>query len=128
MREVVRHKVEGLNEALRIEAIEEPGNSDACHLYAITDTNAKADDDDGTVPVLCYVQFQDGPIGEAGVNGISVESLVAIVEDRLLTLQSGPLSCSATAIALAKLQEAMLWLQRRTRERVARGVEGTGVA
>lgn len=74
---------------------------------------------------MCDINFQNGPIKESGVNGISNESLLAIVEDRLLGFQSGQFACRENAIALTKLQEAMMWLQKRTRDRVARGVEGT---
>ena len=71
------------------------------------------------------MRFQNGPIGEFGVNGISNEALLAIVEDRLKGFQSGDYACRENALALTKLQEAMMWLHSRTRARVARGVEGT---
>ena len=74
---------------------------------------------------MCDIVFQNGPVKEFGVNGISNESLLAIVEDRLLGFQSGQYACRENAIALTKLQESMLWLQKRTRDRIARGVEGT---
>ena len=73
------------------------------------------------------LHFQNGPIKEAGFNGISVEALLAIVEDRLLGFQSGVFNCRENAVALTKIQEAMMWLQKRTRDRLARGVEGTNV-
>jgi hypothetical protein len=73
----------------------------------------------------CDVRFQDGPIQETGVNGISNEALLAIVEDRLAGFQSGQYACRENAIALTKIQEAMMWLHKRTRDRAARGVEGT---
>jgi hypothetical protein len=114
MRELTSHKVNGLNEALEIQVLDEPGQGNACHNYVI-----KADD------VACSVHFQNGPIAEAGVNGVSNEALLAIVEDRLLGFQSGQYACWENAIALTKIQEAMMWLQKRTRDRVARGVEGT---
>ena len=60
MRELTSHKVNGLNEALEIQVLDEPGQGNACHNYVI-----KADD------VACSVHFQNGPIAEAGVNGIS---------------------------------------------------------
>jgi hypothetical protein len=75
--------------------------------------------------VFCQIDFQNGPIKEAGVNGISNEALLAIVEDRLACFQSGEYACRENAIALTKIQEAMMWLQKRTRDRVSRGVEGT---
>jgi hypothetical protein len=32
--------------------------------------------------------------------------------------------CRENALAITKLDEALLWLEKRTRDRVARGVEG----
>jgi hypothetical protein len=61
------------------------------------------------------------------VNGVSNEALLAIVEDRLQGFQSGPFACRENAVALTKLQESMMWLQKRTRERMARNVEGTNI-
>ena len=123
MRELTSHKVNGLNEALRIEVLDEPGQGNACHVYGITSDEPRSAD---TPPaVMCPVRFQNGPIQEYGVNGISNEALLAIVEDRLAGFQSGQYACRENAIALTKLQEAMMWLQKRTRDRVARGVEGT---
>ena len=123
MRELTSHKVNGLNEVLRIEVLDEPGQGNACHVYGITSDEPRNAD---TPPaVMLPVRFQNGPIQEAGVNGISGEALLAIVEDRLLGFQSGPFACRENAIALAKLQECMMWLSKRTRDRVSRGVEGT---
>lgn len=128
MRELTSHKVNGLNEALQIVVADEPGSGGACHAYNVygfhTKGNPAADgfnSDDTCLKVL----FQNGPIGEAGVNGISQEALLAIVEDRLASFQKGPYACRENAVALTKIQEAMMWLQKRTRDRETRGVEGT---
>lgn len=118
-RELTSHRVNGLNEAIKIEVLDEPGQGNACHNYAISLLIG-----DGLAEDAAVVQFQNGPIQESGVNGISNEALAAIIEDRLLGFQSGPYACRENAIALTKLQECMMWLQRRTRERMARGVEG----
>lgn len=123
MREVTTHKVNGLNEVLRIEVLDEPGNGGACHVYGIASDEPR----DASKPpeVMLPIRFQDGPIGEAGVNGVSQEALLAIIIDRLQCFQKGPYACRENALALTKLEEAMHWLQHRTRERMARGVEGT---
>lgn len=122
MRELTSHRVNGLNELLRIEVLDEPGAGNACHSYQITD---QPEDDLSEGNVRCDVEFQNGPITESGVNGVSNETLLAIVEDRLVGFQSGAYSCRENAVALTKIQEAMMWLQKRTRDRIARGVEGT---
>lgn len=123
MRELTSHKVNGLNEVLRIEVCDEPGHGGASHEYLILSDEPRPVE----LPhaVECVIKFQNGPINEVGVNGISNEALLAIVEDRLLGFQSGQYACRENAIALTKLQEAMMWLQKRTRDRMARGVEGT---
>lgn len=63
------------------------------------------------------------------VNGcneqLEIEALLAVIIDRLQCFQAGPYACRENAIALTKLEEAMMWLQKRTRDRLARGVEGT---
>jgi len=124
MRELTSHKVNRLNEDLSIMVLDEPGQGNACHCYAIGYCLNPGTSDGGVSPMV-DIEFQNGPIAEIGVNGISNEALLAIVEDRLLGFQSGEYSCRENSVALTKLQEAMMWLQKRTRDRVARGVEGT---
>ncbi|WP_428303891.1 hypothetical protein [Lacipirellula sp.] len=113
MHEVTSHKVNGLNEAITVNAIDIPGDGNANHEYRMASEN------------FCYeLKFQKGPIGDAGPNGLSNEVLLAIVEDRLIGFQAGKFACRENAVALTKLQEALMWLHKRTRDRVARGVEG----
>jgi hypothetical protein len=123
MREITSHKVNGLNECLRIDVNDEPGCGGACHNYGIVSTEQRAADNPPAV--MCPIRFQEGPITEAGVNGISNESLLAIVIDRLEGFQSGEFRNRENAIALTKIQEAVHWLHHRTRDRISRGVEGT---
>lgn len=125
MRQLTSHKVNGLNEALTIAVLDAPGQGGAHHEYAI-DLKAPPEGPFITGPVSQWqISFQNGPIKEAGLNGVSGEALLAIVEDRLACFQAGPYSCRENAIALTKIQEAMMWLHKRTRDRMARGVEGT---
>lgn len=117
MRKLTSHIVNGLNEMIEITVADEPGQGGACHDYRIQVGNDPGNN--GTI------KFQNGPLTETGPNGISQEALLAIVEDRLIGFQSGEYACRENAIALIKVQEAMQWLQKRTRDRMARGVEGT---
>ena len=55
------------------------------------------------------------------------EDLIAIVIDRMRGFQSGDYACRDNAIALTKLEEALMWLRNRTNGREARGVEGTNI-
>ena len=126
MRELTEHRVNEANEKLVIEVMDEPGQGGACHRYVISgydgSGNASAEDDD---PVDTIILFQNGPIKEAGVNGITQEALLAICADRLRCFQAGPYAHPSNAEALTHIEAAQKALQMRTKERLARGVEGT---
>lgn len=108
------HKVNPANDTIDIKVTDKPGDGGANHEYSISHP------DFGEV----NISFQNGPIPENGVNGVTHEVLLAILIDRLQGFQSGPFACRENAIALTKIQEAQLWLQKRTRDRMDRGVEG----
>jgi hypothetical protein len=127
MRTLTDHKLNGLNEAITIDVLDEPGQGGACHEYAMSlnPIAEAAPNLIGEEKRLQRVSFQNGPIKESGVNGVSQEALVAILIDRLRSFQAGPYACRENAIALTHFEEALMWLQKRTRDRLARGVEGT---
>lgn len=120
MRQITDHKVNGLNEALDITVLDEPGSGGANHEYRVDLLHQ-----DGGVARDWLISFQNGPILEAGYNGLSNEVLLAIVIDRMRGFQSGQFASRDNAVALTKLDETLMWLQKRTRDRIARGVEGT---
>lgn len=120
MRQITDHIVNPANDKITITVLDDPGQGGACHQYAARWKNER----DKTEP-HCFIGFQNGPISEFGVNGVTQEVLLAIVIDRLQSFQAGPFACRENALALTKIQEAQMWLQRRTRERMQRGVEGT---
>lgn len=124
-REIETHKVNGCNESVRVEAMDEPGCGGACHRYAITGPVSRVPEV-GNVPAFqVRLRFQNGPIKEAGVNGITHEALLAVLIDRLEGFQTGKFACADNAEALTHLKAAVEALHRRTKARVARGVEGT---
>ena len=75
--------------------------------------------------VLAQINFQEGPIKESGVNGVCNEDLIAMVITRLEHFQKSQFACRDNAVAITKLEEALLWLRKRTMARENRGVEGT---
>lgn len=75
--------------------------------------------------VLEKIHFQEGPIKECGVNGVCNEDLLIMVIRRLEGLQNSEFKCRENACAITKLEEALLWLRKRTMGRENRGVEGT---
>ena len=118
MRTIEYHKINPTNDTLDIVVVDAPGHGGASHVYRV-DHAATA----GCDPLLT-IGFQNGPIAEHGVNGVTQEILLAIVIDRLRSFQAGPFSSRENALALTKIEEALHWLQQRTLDRMRRGVEG----
>lgn len=123
-RELTSHKVNGCNEQIDIAVLDEPGSGGACHRYVVYKPH-DVFNQELNAEWAQHITFQNGPIAEAHVNGLTQEALLAIVEDRLKCFQAGPFANPYNAEALAAVQFAMRRLQERTRERLARGVEGT---
>jgi len=93
----------------------------ANHEYAVIG----AKDPLGQNTSFARMIFQTGPVKEAGVNGCHHEDLLNIVLHRLETYQAGKFKCRENALAITKIEEALHWLNHRTRQREERGVEGT---
>lgn len=128
MRTLNDHVINLANDKLAITVEDEPGSGGANHRYHIRGFNTKTNDSD---PIKqqptdnLELLFQNGPIAEVGVNGITHEALLAVLIDRLRGFQNGPYKTKANACALTHLEEALHWLNQRTIERMRRGVEGT---
>lgn len=78
------------------------------------------------------INWQNGPLGRGAdrlePNGASVEDVIWAAINRLEFFQSaadGKFRCRENALAITKLEEALLWLGKRTADREAREVEGT---
>lgn len=132
MRTITDHIVEGdsANHQLSIDVLDQPGQGGANHRYLVagfnTESNAPRDTfDKYSARERIEVLFQNGPIKEFGVNGVTQEALLAIVIDRLRSFQAGPFACESNQKALDYTLLALSFLQDRTRARIARGVEGT---
>ena len=106
----------GTSNYTEIYATDEPAFN-ANHEYTVSAVDSTND--------YAKVSFQKGPIKENGVNGCHNEDLIAIVIDRLQSLNQGDFACRENSIAITKLEEALLWLNKRTQDRIARNVEGT---
>jgi hypothetical protein len=120
-REITSHQCgHGMDEQVRIEVVDGPGPGGACHAYDVWHPAAPEDGE-----TLTEIRFQKGPIDEAGPNGISIETLLAICADRLAGFQSGAHHCIENHMALDYVLGAMNVLKYRTEQRVERGVEGT---
>lgn len=77
------------------------------------------------------IKWQDGPLREQGTdepaepNGAFVETVIAAALQRIEHYQEGQFRCRENALAITKLEEALHWLDHRTKDREARKVEGT---
>lgn len=130
-RELISHRVNPANDRLKIEVLDVPGSGGASHLYEISGYISDSNPSDPFVSRYgkpgdhSTILFQNGPIAEVGVNGVTHEALIAILIDRLQAFQSGPYANHYNASALAHLEAAQAALRERTLERMNRGVEGT---
>lgn len=102
-----------------VEVLDDPGPGDGCHKYQV-----EIQSEHSGANLIEIVEFQKGPVKEVGLNGIQNEHLLAMVIHRLQGFQSGPYACRENALALTKLEEAMMWMKARTKDRAKRGVEG----
>lgn len=74
------------------------------------------------------ILWQNGPLkgeGSVGRNGAFVEDVIAAALDRIEHYQTSQFRCRENALAITKLEEALLWLGSRTARREAAGTEGT---
>jgi hypothetical protein len=88
------------------------GSNVAGHLYQVL-----------AGPNTITVEFQNGAVKERGVNGVTNEALLAILIHRTQVLNER-FPCRENSIAITKMQEALMWFDKRTADREARGVEG----
>lgn len=84
------------------------------HHYAIRTENAE----------LLDLKFQNGPVKSNGVNGITSEALLAILINRT-TILNNNFPCEENRAAIHAMKTALELFEQRTRDRMARNVEGT---
>lgn len=88
----------------------------APHYFEVTDPSEE---------VLAKVHFQEGPIKEVGVNGVTESDLIAMVVNRLEHFQNSVYKSRENEYAIKALTEGLMWLNHRTLRRTAEGTEGT---
>lgn len=113
--------VPGVEQATPIVTVmDHPGAGGGCHRYDVTgfDTagNPSSQGPDGyrTGFSRMVVIFQNGAPDESGLNGVTMETLLAISEDRLKGFVAGPYNCAENDQALFHIKEALGALNRRT--------------
>lgn len=94
----------------------------APHSFLLVQEDEK---DLSVVEVISSLHFQEGPVKEVGLNGFGDADLLLMVKTRLEAFQETEFACKENAEALANIQEALMWMGARTKNREQRGVEGT---
>lgn len=56
-------------------------------------------------------------------NGTTLEEMLRVSIERLKELNNR-FGCRENSLAITKMEEALMWLNKRTEDRIARGVEG----
>ena len=69
--------------------------------------------------VVFYKMNEDG----TWENGTTLEEMLKVSIERLQQL-NGMFPCRENSVAITKMEEALMWLNKRTENRKARGVEG----
>lgn len=75
------------------------------------------------------IDWQDGPLGRGDnrqvPNGAFVETVLSAAKQRLEFYNEGKYRCRENSLAITKIEEALHWLEARTKDRETRKVEGT---
>lgn len=100
---------------LKIGVCDKVGPGGAYHDYGVVHDDA----------LLTRIHFQEGPIGEVGINGVTMEALLVVIGHRLQCFQAGGHRCTENEQALHHVREALGFLHARTVHRMKAGVEGT---
>ena len=104
-----------LHDTFTVTVTDPPANGGASHHYTI---------EPGEPCLPTHIRFQKGIVNEAGVNGVSDESLLAIIIDRAEGFASGLFASADGVEALDHMKKALDCLERRFLDRQKRGVEG----
>lgn len=115
-------KMENLNQVLRRDA---EGAGGACHLYRVQREIFPVGEQKQII-LIADIQFQHGRrYEEKSTQGVLDCDLLEIVRDRLMAFQSGEFATRENACALAHIEEALMWMNRRVEDRIERKVLGT---
>ena len=71
--------------------------------------------------------IQNGPVKEVGVNGCQVDTIVEAAKIIIEGLNKN-FPCRENSMAITKLDEALMWLNKRKQDRINREVEGLNKA
>lgn len=94
-------------------------NTTEQNVYGLADFNSGVP----SQTIQFYKMNEDG----THENGTTLEAVISVCLERLMQLNNR-FPCRENSLAVTKLQEALMWLEARTKDRIARGVEGQHIA
>lgn len=89
------------------------------NTYSLSDFKGE-----GVPQVIHFYEMLEN--GES-LNGTTLEEMLRVSIARLQDLNSR-FSCRENSLAITKMEEALMWLNKRTENRISRGVEGKHIA
>lgn len=110
-----------------IEAMNVDVKSNAPKRFVISGFNAQTNPaaEPGDNLLSCVILLQNGVIPEVGVNGITAEDLLKVVEEVYVCFQEGQFACEENDEVLQGVRAAQAAIARRLARRDAQGTEGT---
>jgi hypothetical protein len=116
-------KREKLNDVVAVDGV---GPGGAYHRYIIAKHGSHTwENGSYSGDVMADIQFQCGPRKEDNsIHGVIDSDLLEIVRHRLKCFQAGQFSSAENEHALAHIEEALMWMNRRVEDRIERNVLG----
>jgi len=109
----IRRSEELVESEFRVDA---DGNPTGGYTTLVTDADER----------VMSIDWQDGIVGDSGQNGAFVEDVIEAARQRIQFFNSNPkFRCRENSLAITKLEEALQWLDWRTRQRLLQGIENT---
>lgn len=94
------------------------------HKYELANFEKDAPELNQTLQFICKEPVEIGsPILRTVADGTTNEEVLRMLIDRMQTMQT-KLPCRESALIITKLEESLMWMEKRTADRKARGVEG----
>lgn len=119
MMEKIRYRIQRWNNLNDIYVEDIPGPGNGRHHYSISTVSEPSE-------VLLDIHYQCGARNEEGsIPGVLDQDLLEIVRHRLQCFQKGEYATRENACALTHIEEALMWMSKRTNDRAERGVLGT---
>lgn len=86
-------------------------------------SNEGIEDGSGTEIVFCKGNKQDE--NSLRQEGVFTETLLQVSKEYLESVNVGPLATRETSMAITKIDEALMWINKRAEDRKLREVQGT---